>query len=173
MCRIILSDTCHTLTITGTTIPAPSHPCRVTATHWKIVGLVNFPLQWHHKGRDGVSNHQPHDCLLNRLFRHRSKKILKLRVTGLCEGNSPVTGEFPTQRASYAENVSIWWRHHALQVSRSDLVVRQGTSRVVSVMTVRATCPFITSVGFLTRANAPYQSWMEMARSFTWLNLQR
>ena len=22
------------------------------------------------------------------------------------------TGEFPTQRASYAENVSIWWRHH-------------------------------------------------------------
>ena len=33
-------------------------------------------------------------------------------VTGLCEGNSPVTGEFPTQRASNAENVSIWWRHH-------------------------------------------------------------
>ena len=23
-----------------------------------------------------------------------------------------VTGEFPTQMASYAENVSIWWRHH-------------------------------------------------------------
>ena len=23
-------------------------------------------------------------------------------------------GEFPAQRASYAENVSIWWRHHAL-----------------------------------------------------------
>ena len=22
------------------------------------------------------------------------------------------TGEFPAQRASYAENVSIWWRHH-------------------------------------------------------------
>ena len=34
----------------------------------------------------GVSNHQPHDCLLNRLFRHRSKKTSKLRVTGLCEG---------------------------------------------------------------------------------------
>ena len=31
---------------------------------------------------------------------------------GLCEGNSPVTGEFPSQRASKAENVSIWWRHH-------------------------------------------------------------
>ena len=43
----------------------------------------------------------------------RSKKISKLRVTGLCVGNSPVTGEFPPQRTSNAENVSIWWRHHA------------------------------------------------------------
>ena len=33
-------------------------------------------------------------------------------VTSLCEGNSLVTGEFPSQRASNAENVSIWWRHH-------------------------------------------------------------
>ena len=49
-------------------------------------------------------------CLLNRLF--RSKKTSKLRFTGLCDGNSPVTGEFPAQRASNAENVSIWWRHH-------------------------------------------------------------
>ena len=69
-------------------------------------------LRWHHNERDGVSNHQPHDCLLNRLFRRRSKKASKLRVTGLCEGNSPVTGEFPAQRASNAENVSTWWRHH-------------------------------------------------------------
>ena len=38
--------------------------------------------------------------------------IHKRRVTGLCEGNSPVTSEFPTQRASNAENVSIWRRHH-------------------------------------------------------------
>ena len=36
----------------------------------------------------------------------------KLRVTGLCAGNSPVTGEFPAQKASNAEDVSIWWRHH-------------------------------------------------------------
>ena len=69
-------------------------------------------LQWRHNGRDDVSNHQPHDCLLNRLFRRRSKKTSKLRVTGLCAGNSPVTGEFPAQMASSAENVSIWWRHH-------------------------------------------------------------
>ena len=67
------------------------------------------PLQWRHNERDSVSNHQPHDCLLNRLFRRRSKKTSKLRVTGLCAGNSPGTA----QMASYAENVSIWWRHHA------------------------------------------------------------
>ena len=35
-----------------------------------------------------------------------------LRVTGLCVGNSPGTGEFPEQMASNAENVSISWRHH-------------------------------------------------------------
>ena len=47
------------------------------------------PLRWRHDGRDSVSNHQPHDCLLSRLFRLRSKKTSKLRGTGLCAGNSP------------------------------------------------------------------------------------
>ena len=70
------------------------------------------PLQWRHNKRDGVSNHRRLDCLLNRLFGRRSKKTSKLRVTGLCEGNSPVTGEFLAQRASNAENVSIRWCHH-------------------------------------------------------------
>ena len=41
-------------------------------------------------------------------------KTSKFRVTGLCAGNSPVTGEFPTQKASNEENVSIWWRRHAV-----------------------------------------------------------
>ena len=71
-----------------------------------------WTLRWRHNGRVGVSNHQPHDCLLNRLFGRRSKKASKLRVTGLCAGNSPVTGEFPAEMASHMENVSIWWRHH-------------------------------------------------------------
>ena len=69
-------------------------------------------LQWRHNERDGVSNQWRLDCLLNRLFRRRSKKTSKHHVTGLCEGNSLVTGEFPAQRASYAEDVSSWWRHH-------------------------------------------------------------
>ena len=80
-----------------------------TSTHTKIFSLI---LRWRHNGRDGVSNHQRHGCLLKRLSRRNSKKTSKLRVTGLCAGNSPVTGEFPIQKASNAENVSIWWRHH-------------------------------------------------------------
>ena len=73
-----------------------------------------FTLRWRHNERDSVSNHQPRDCLFNRLFTRRSKKTSKLRVTGLCAGNSPEPGEFPAQRASNAENGSIWWRHHEI-----------------------------------------------------------
>ena len=51
-------------------------------------------------------------CLLNHLFRRRSKNTSKRRVTGLCEGNPPVNGEFSSRNASNAENVSSWWRHH-------------------------------------------------------------
>ena len=46
-------------------------------------------LHWRHNDHDCVSNHQPHGCLLNRLFGRRSKKTSKLHVTGLCAGNSP------------------------------------------------------------------------------------
>ena len=42
------------------------------------------PLQWHHNERDGVSNNRRLDCLLHRLFRRRSKRTPKLRITGLC-----------------------------------------------------------------------------------------
>ena len=74
-------------------------------------------LQWRNNERDDVSNHQAPSCLLNRLFRRRSKKTSKLCVTGLCEGNSPMTVEFPTQRASNAENVSIWCHHISVEIN--------------------------------------------------------
>ena len=84
--------------------------------HFQLLQIIlQYPilsLQWRHNGHNRVSNHQPHDCLLNCLFRYRSKKPSKLRVTGLCAGNSPGTGEFPAQMGSNTENVSIWWRHH-------------------------------------------------------------
>ena len=71
-----------------------------------------WTLQWCHNKCNDISNRQPHDCWINRLFRHWSKKTSKLHITGLCEGNSPVTSEFPEQRASYTKNVSIWWHHY-------------------------------------------------------------
>ena len=58
------------------------------------------------------------------VYLRRSKKTSKLRDTGLYVGNSPGTGEFPAQRVSNAENVSIWWRHHDLhQFHQFDLGV--------------------------------------------------
>ena len=68
-----------------------------------------------------MASHQPHDCLLQRLIRRWSKKTTKPRITGLCAGNSPVTGEFPALRANNAENVAIWWRHHVNHYSYSEL----------------------------------------------------
>ena len=82
--------------------------CEQVAHTWG--DRTHTPLRRRHNGRDSVSNHQHHDCLLDRLFRRRSKKTSKLRVIGLCAGNSLGTGEFPAQRASNAENFSIWWR---------------------------------------------------------------
>ena len=68
--------------------------------------------QWRHNQCDGTPNHWHLDCLLNCLFRRRSKKTSTLLATALFEGNPPVTGGFPSQRTSDTENVSIWLRHH-------------------------------------------------------------
>ena len=86
----------------------------------------NFTLRWRHNWHDGVSNDQPHDCLLNPLFRRRLKKTSKLRASALCVGNSPVTSEFPAQMASNAENVSIWWRHHEWSTSPCWYITRSA-----------------------------------------------
>ena len=115
---------------------------RIVHPYWRIYSviccrrLMTLPnlLQWHHNGRDSVSNHQPQGCLLNRLFRRRSKKTLKLRVTGLRAENSPETGEFPAQMASNAENVSIWWRHNdwlGTVIWFLMIIIRQGLSEIL------------------------------------------
>ena len=88
--------------------PTPLHSsnfyqCQLTISWVIMVTYSSISLQWRHNWCDGASNHQPHDCLLNRLFKRRPKKASKLRVTGLC-----------AQTASNTENVSIWWRHHVL-----------------------------------------------------------
>ena len=85
-------------------------------------------LQWRHDGRDGALNHQPHDCLLHRLFRRRSKKTSKLRVTGLCAGihqwavNSP--HKWPVMRKMFpCDDVIIITLPNSLYSSLSDTVL--------------------------------------------------
>ena len=56
----------------------------------------------------------------------KKDNIKAMRRWLLCEGDSPVSGEFPVQRASNAENVSIWWRHHINFALRSSPVIACG-----------------------------------------------
>ena len=91
-------------------------------------------LQWRHNGHGNVSNHQPHDYLLSPLFRRRSKKTSKLRVIGLCAGNSPGTDysrhKWPVTRKMFPfddfimvkiswhkGNTVSWWPHHLMEIT--------------------------------------------------------
>ena len=60
-----------------------------------------------------MANQKPASRLFTQTFiQTQIKENIKApRHWPLC-GNSPGTGEFSAQMASYAENVSIWWRHH-------------------------------------------------------------
>ena len=110
--------------------------CRFYERFRFLSTVQSITLHWRHNGHGSVSNHQPHDCLLNCLFRRRSKKISKLRVTGLCAGNSPETDEFPAQMASNAENVSIWWRHHD-KPELVQVIIRLASSKGLKPMVTR------------------------------------
>ena len=72
-----------------------AHSCVILIFSSLAASQIGISLRWRHNGHDSVSNHQLHHCLRNRLVGCRSKKTSKLRVTGLCVGNSPETGEFP------------------------------------------------------------------------------
>ena len=76
------------------------------------MGIVS--LQSRHNERDSVWNHQPRDCLLNGLFRRRSTKTSKIRITGLCAGihrghvNSPHKGPL-TRKMFLLDDVIMLW----------------------------------------------------------------
>ena len=127
--------------------------------------MLNFfnacTLQWRHNGRDSVSNHQPHDCLRNRLFKRRSTKTSKLRVTCLFVGNSPMTGEFPAQMASNAEDVSIWWRHHTAYSF-------SGTDQRIT-MTIYKRHGVLNRPQFNVVCNSLFRLTTKSHQSFTWL----
>ena len=117
---------------------------RLEAKHLFILRSQCVALQWRHNGHDGVSNPSPTIVYSTVLIRRRSKTISKLRVTGLCAGNSPVTGEFPEQRASDAENVSIWWRHHHHGLKMSRRAKSLGIISLDKDLVCQNYCDFIT-----------------------------
>ena len=86
----------------------------------------------HYNGeRDVAWNHRRLHCLFISWFSCKSNKTSKLRVTGLCAGNSPVTGEFPAQKVSNAENVAIWWRHRVTLLKSGDEILWKITALTV------------------------------------------
>ena len=87
MKRIGFRDTYICATLKLRKWQTPSETCRL-CSRLHIAPI----LQWRQNEPTGSSNHQSHDCLLNRLFGRRSKSTSKVHVTGLCEVNSPVTG---------------------------------------------------------------------------------
>ena len=123
-------------------------------------------MQWRHNGCDIVLNHQRLDCLPNRLFRRRSKKTSRPDVTGLCEGNSRVAGEFPSQRDSNAENVSISWRHHEIIVTSLCGNVFRITAPVWGMPCQKQfSCKFIPGdIALGNRMCIPYQSLTHRCR---------
>ena len=105
-----------------------------------IAAIYRWPLQWRHNGRDGVSNRQPRDCLLKRLFRCRSKKTSKLRVTGLCEGNSPGPVNSPhkgpvTRKMFPFDDVIMYWAINEVEIS--EVVFQLHTGRIFVVNLIK------------------------------------
>ena len=138
------SGTTGRVVSSNTGIYSPHCVDSLSLGNWAVI--LNVSLQWRHNGQDGFSNHQPHDCLLNRLSRCRSKKTSKLCVTGLCEGNSLVTGEFPAQVASKPENVSIWWCHHVFPINSGTDILRTKLLRHDNTAVANGLAPLLNSL---------------------------
>ena len=107
--------------------------------------------------------------LFNYLFRFRSKKISKLRVTGLCAENSPGTGEFSAQKGSNAENVFIWWSHHGRKITltHSWLLSRSGWPGCDETLSwcvaLPTRCIYQVSNWYLKAC------WKKVQKTFRWL----
>ena len=105
------------------------------------INTTFLSLQWCNNEHDGVSNHPRDNC--SGADQRKYKKILKFRVTGLCARKSPCGRWIPVQRISNAENVSIWWRHHASPRARDGIRTITRTTRMPAFWDTPR-CPMIT-----------------------------
>ena len=115
---------------------------------YNMKATLHITLHWRHNEPDGVSNHQPRDCLLNCLFRSRSKKISKLRVTGLCVGNSPGPvnsphkGPVTRKMFPFDDVIMIHDQQHAhkIRYGRCYLIVKRYSQNMLMQVWRKETC---------------------------------
>ena len=121
--------------------------CRVVSLSRGNTSDLVATSRWRHNGRDGVSNHQPQDCLLNHLFRRRSKKTSKLRVTGLCAGihrgpmNSPHKWPVTRKMFPFHDVIMFWWVYVADTHPQSNSSKLPLFSTCIAYRGMCSTCP--------------------------------
>ena len=107
-------------------------PLECSLSHHLIVACIMYILEVHKLVMAaiftsneccGIWNRRSLDFLFNTLFRLTTKKYLSSALLSLCEGNSPVTGRFPSQRASCAEGVFMSWLLYATQEKCTQLIL--------------------------------------------------
>ena len=149
----------------GSRLKTMTHGCQCFSDHFIDIGAIMWlnvqcipgnmhmfcSLRWRHNGRDGVSNHQPHDCLLNRLLRRRSKKTSKFRVTGLCVGihRGPVNSphKWPVTRKMFPfDDVIMFcfvllWLYYQYLVNSDDVFTHRYCSCLIN-------CQWYNSTGY-------------------------
>ena len=103
--------------------------------NYRVQNWFNPPIQWRHNERDGVSR-----LFTQPFVQAHIKEIIKAPRHWPLWGE--FTGEFPAQRVSDAENVSIWWRHHAklYWTTNEYNTMENGTSCMISVVIRKLTC---------------------------------
>ena len=68
--------------------------------------IMMMSYEGHH-----VSIHRPLSCLFNS-YADPHQRNIKIRITAPLWEEFTGDGDLPAQRASKAENASIWWRYH-------------------------------------------------------------
>ena len=123
--------------------------------------FCNGPLRWRHNDHDSVLNHQPHDCLLNRLFRRRSKKTSRLCVTGHCAGNSPGPVNSPHK-----------WPVTRKMFPFDDVIMRKLTITTMGAFLYRIPFKAIASKGYIGTSFAisfHFQGWYTHTHTHTYI----
>ena len=104
----------------------------------------DISLRWRHNGHDGVPNHEPRYCLLNRLFGPRSKKTSKLRVAGFVRGihRGPGTSphKWPVTRKMFPfDDVIMSWNFSIVPTIPLLLVLTAATPNAPAIMNWKIT----------------------------------